>query len=294
MLSDKMNALKNLENLSRVKQREVFCPTANVRLMTTPLVATDDLLLRTTIASVDTYDRELTRLLYNHSIFHEVEEGKQISFNEYINFLSYLDRQVILWGVFESSYGTLGEQEIDCPFCKYKFKDEITAMQVLQEDSLTLWDEKVPFTEYTHIVEKIVDVEGIYKIQFVTCLPTIKHHLDVLSLIPNEKLRDNFAKFGSILAKTEELTSITKEIRVFRINDDAQAPDIFDTPQDLHLVISEYILLDIVNDVLDDYNERFTKYVPVFKKPYTCGRCGKDFDFYVDIEVSLFRRFLGR
>ena len=287
-----VNALKALSNLSKIKQREVYCPTANLRAITTPLVANDDLMLRTTISAVDTYDQELTRLLYNHTIFPTIPEDNPMNIEGFMNCLSYLDRQVLLWGIFASSYETLGKQNIQCTYCSHRWEDEVTAKEILQEDSLFPWDQEIPFNEYTFpITIPIEGIESIDKLIFQTGLPTIRQHLDVLNLIPGQKLRDNFEKFGSILSKTEELTSITRRIELYTSKED-ETPQIWSSARDIHMVISQYILLNMVDDILEQYNERFNKYVPVFRKPYVCKECGKPFDFITDIEIGLFRRFL--
>jgi len=284
-----IEALKNLENLSRVKQREVYCSMANLRALTTPLIAADDLMLKTTISAVDTYDYELTRLLFNHTKFFEIEQ--EINLSDFMNMISYIDRQIILWGIFASTYTTLGDQVINCTHCDYEFTDEILATQLIHEDSIIPWDQPVPFNEYTIPIEEIVDIEHIYKIEFNVSVPTIKQHLDILSLIPSQKLKSNFEKFNSILSRSEELASVTRSIKIFR-NKESETPDVFINPKDVHVVIDRYLLLSIVDNILEKYNEIFGKYVPVFKKPYTCQKCAKDFDYLTDMEASLFRRFL--
>ncbi len=294
MLENKLgqvDALKALEGLSRVKQREVYCPTANMRAIITPLVAHDDLMLRTTISAVDTYDHELTRLLFAHTQF--LGMTGELDIEGFMNCLSYLDRQVLLWGIFASSYETLGKQNIQCTHCSYTWEDEVTAKDILQEDSIYPWDKNVPFNEYTFpVIVPVEGIEGIDRLVFHTSLPTIAQHLKVLNLIPGQKLRDNFEKFGSILSKTEELTSITRRIEFFATDEVGSIPQVWSSSRDIHMVISQYILLGMVDSILEQYNEEFNKYVPIFKKPYVCKECGKNFDFITDIEIGLFRRFL--
>lgn len=294
MLENKLGqveALKALENLSKVKQQEIYCPTANLRAINTPLLASDDLMLRTTVSAVDTYDQELTILLFKHTTFPTMKN--QLDIEGFMNCLSHLDRQVILWGIFASSYETLGNQSIECPHCGKEWDDEVTAKEIIQEDSLVPWEKEVPFNEYLFPVSINVEgVEGIDRLVFYTSIPTIAQHLEVLNLIPGQKLRDNFEKFGAILSKTEELASVTRKIELYATNDPEEKPSIWASPRDVHMVISQYVLLGMVDNVLDQYNTHFEKYVPNFKKPYVCKGCGKKFDFNVDIEIGLFRRFL--
>lgn len=290
---DKLESLRSLESLSKVKQREVYCPTANIRAITTPLIASDDLMLRTTISAVDTYDLELTKLLFKHTLFTTMLANSiPMDLETFMNSLSYLDRQILLWGVFDGSYETLGKQTIKCPNCSKTWEDDITSKQILHEDSILPWDNELPFNEYMHPIEHVVGLENFHKIVFYTSIPTIRQHLSVLSLIPGQKLRDNFDKFGSILSKVEELTSVTRKIELYKLDQDIQPSAIWESTKDIHMVISRYILLDMVESILEEYNSKFVKYVPKFRKPYICSECGNNFDYKVDMEVGLFRRFL--
>jgi len=292
MNPDNVSAFQNLESLTKIRQREVFCHIAKVTALTTPLIASDDLMLKTTMASVGIYDRELSKIIYKHTSFPDIEsEGQKITFDQFLMNMSFLDPQVLLWGIFDATYGSLGKREIKCPFCDNAFDDDIQSEQLLQDDSLIAWEHESAFTDYEHRIEKIIDVPNIYKLEFVTKLPSIKRHLEIVSLLSEESIQSNFDQFGSLFSKVEELTSVTTEIKVYKTADD-EAPDVFSTIEDIYFVINNFLLLLITSEVLRDFNNHFSKYIPTFKKPYTCGECGKDFDFFVDMEISLFRRFL--
>jgi len=285
-------AYQNLESLSKIRQREVFCPIAKVTAINTPLVASDDLMLKTTMTSVGTYDRELSKIIFKHTSFPDVEgQGQKINFDQFVDNISYLDRQVLLWGIFDSTYGSLGKRDIQCPHCEYKFEDDVKAEELLQPDSLTAWDHEASFKDYLYDVELAVGIEGLDRIVFQTQLPSIQQHLDTIQLLPEATVEQNFENFGSLFSKVEELTSVTAAVKIFKTPEDTD-PDKIEMKSDIYFTINNYILLDMVTDVLRKFNEHFLKYIPDFKKPYTCGECGKDFDFFVDMEISLFRRFL--
>lgn len=289
---DNVSAFRNLESLKKIRQREVFCHIAKVTALTTPLIASDDLMLKTTMASVGVYDRELSKIIYKHTSFPEIESDNQkITFDQFLMNMSFLDRQVLLWGIFDATYGSLGKREVKCPFCENAFDDDIKSDELLQNDSLVAWEHDMAFTDYEHHIKKIIDVPNIYKLEFITKLPSIKRHLDVISLLSEDQVKSNFDQFGSLFSKVEELTSITSALKVYKTEDDDN-PDEFNTIKDIYFVVNEFLLLAITSEVLKDFNNHFSKYIPAFKKPYTCGECGKDFDFFVDMEISLFRRFL--
>ncbi len=292
MQLEHVNVFKNLESLTKIRQREVFCPIAKVTALNTPLIAADDLMLKTTMSSVAIYDKELSKIIYNHTEFPEIEtNGTRIAFEQFIENISYLDRQVLLWGIFDATYGTLGKREISCPFCANKFEDDIKSEELLQPDSLTAWDLDQSFVEYTFMIDEIVDIPNVYKLQFIAQLPSIKKHLDVLTLLTTDQIQNNFDNFGSLFSKVEELSTVISSIKVFKTIDD-ERPDTFDKLKDIYFVIRKFLLLSITSSVLQKFNNHFAKFIPSFKKPYTCGECGKDFDFRVDMEINLFRRFL--
>lgn len=286
---DAMESLKFLDQLKKVKQREIYCPMMKARAVTTPLMTIDDLSLRTSITSPDLYDQELSQLIFKHTTFPETTD--KISFQQFIDHASYIDRQVLIWGIFASTYGTLGKLEITCPHCGFKHTDEITAEQLLQDDSLTVWEKEVPYNEYILNVPYIADLPNLYKLEFHTNVPTIRQHLEILRLIHPDKLRENYQKFGTILSKPEELSSVTRCLKMYKSVDD-QTPTQWTSTPDIHMVISDYITLNIADDILEKYNDHFNKYVPKFKKPYTCENCQNFYNYVADPEVVLFRQFL--
>lgn len=284
-----IGSLKFLENIAKVKQREVYCPMTKMRALVSPLLTCDDLSLRTTIASPDLYDQELSHLLWTHTKWPEVAEP--IDFKSFLENISYIDRQLLIWGMFASTYGTLGKTTITCPHCGHKFEDDIKAEDLLQSDSITPWDMNVPYTEYVHTITYAANVENVFKLEFHTSIPTIKQHIEILRLIPVDKIKENYQKFGTILSKPEELAAVTRSIKMYKIENDPEPVQWF-TPADVHLIISQFLTIDIADNILDDYNGHFNKYVPIFKKNYKCTNCTNPFNYLADPEVSLFRQFL--
>ena len=284
-----MNSLKFLEQLKKVKQREVFCPMIKLRAITTPLMTIDDLVLKTSITSPDLYDQELSRLVHSHTRFPEIENT--INFSEFVERISYIDRQVLIWGIFASTYGTLGTLDITCPHCRYESKMEVLAEDLIQDDSLTVWDKDVPYYEYIHTIEKVFDLENLYKLEFQTSIATIKQHLEILNLIDPEALKLNYQRFGSILSKSEELASVTRTLKLYHSPTD-ESPATWIGAHDIHSVIRDYITLDIADNILDEYNEHFNKFIPQFRKAITCQSCNNLYYYNADPEVVLFRNFL--
>lgn len=277
-----------LEQLSKVKQREVPCPIIKSRALTTGLMTIDDLALKTTIAAPDMYDLELTKLIYKHSNFPDIDD--KLSFKTFMESISYIDRKLLIWGIFASTYNSLGKITIKCPHCGYEFTDEIKSDELIQPDSITPWEKEQPFNEYIYQFEYKCELENLYKIVFDTSLPTISQHIAVIQLIPADKLRENFNKFGTIFSQVEDVTSAIRAMKVYKTEDDPN-PDHYITTQDIHQVVSNFFPMEISDFILNKYSEEFDKYVPIFKKPFVCSDCGNSFNYIADPEVSLFRQF---
>lgn len=280
-----------LNSLSKIKQREVVCPIIKSRAITSSLLTIDDVALKTTIASPDLYDIELTRLVHRHTTFPDLDN--QLSFNGFMDNLSYIDRKMLIWGIFASTYNTLGKVKVTCPYCNAEFNDEIKADELIHADAIGVWDKEIPFNEYIYKFEHICDIEGLYKLEFDTSLPTINQHLAIMNLMSADKLKDNFAKFGNIFSKAEDVASIIRAIRVYKSPEDLE-PDMFITPKDIHQVVVNFLTMDISDSILEKYGKEFDKYVPTFKKPFICPECRNDFDYIADPEASLFRQFFRR
>lgn len=280
-----------LEQLAKVKQREVPCPIIKSRALTTALMTIDDLALKTIIASPDLYEQELTKLIYRHTTFPDLE--KSLTYSGFIENISYIDRKLLIWGIFASTYNTLGNVNIKCPYCNNEFTDEIKAEELLQADSVTPWDKDQPFNEYIYQFEYVCNLTNLYKIVFDTSLPTVAQHIAIMNLISADKLKENYNKFGGIFSQAEDVTRVLRSIKVYKSENDLE-PDHYITMNDIHKIVTSFFPITISDYVLEQYSKEFDKYIPVFKKPYKCSDCGNEFDYIADPEMSLFRQFFRR
>jgi hypothetical protein len=289
-----------LSILTKVKQREVACPVMKVKAVTTPIMAAEDLVLMTSIVSPENYYRELTQLIYKHSKFPDINTS--IPYNQFTDNVSNPDRKLLLWGMYASTYNVIHDSiELQCPnsTCNHEFTDKITADQLINAEDIVIWDKDVNFKDYIFKITKILDIEDpddpenkLYSIEFDTCLPSINQFLEIFKLISSEKLRENYERYGTMLSNPEDLTMVCKQIRVYKSADDTQ-PEIYDTIDKKHAMISNFIPLDLSKEILTKYKAEFDKYDPIFRKKYICPECEHKFHYSVDIEAALFQRFLG-
>ncbi len=271
------------------------------------------------VSSPDLYDRELAILIYNHTDFPDVITEKP-TFDEFIENISDFDKKSLLWGIYDSTYQTLGKHSITCPKCKAKLEENILAKDLVQPDTFTgIWDKDLDFNHFVYPVDIEIGDDDISKFVFNIAIPSIKKHLDVLKLVTTDDMKANFTKFNSIVSKPEELTLITRSIEIYGGVPIVEEPELIATPTDpiepnvvpvpvvvkpqtpddvitnvyeIHTIIKDFVTLDVINVVIDAFDEQFAKYNPSFKKIITCKTCQNVFDFPIDVEVSLFRSFL--
>jgi hypothetical protein len=306
MISNSADVFSKLERLKQIRKRQAFCPVAKHRVLASPLTVADDLSLKTMISSPDIYDRELSILIFEHCEFPDLATRPE--YTDFIEAMSHFDKKVLLWAIFDATYKTLGEQEIVCPKCSEKFKDTILAKELVVEDTIkNLWKKPVPFQkDYVEYTYNIGDEEiGIDKFVFHLSIPTIKKHLDILRMIDAATVKDNMNNFGTLMSKTEELSLITTSISVYfyadKVNeqeiekDEAVSMEIAElkTAREVHKLIGTYIPLDNVRDIVEVFNNEYGSLDPDFKKIMVCPSCDHNFEFKVDMEVALFKSFLG-
>lgn len=294
LATNSISGLNKLNNLHRLKVQEVFCPVSKVTVHTTPLTVGDDLSLRTMIASPEYYDREIAALIYKHISFPDLEH--KISFEDFIYNFSSFDRRLILFGIYSTTYKVMSEAEITCDNCKFKFKDKIKSNEILDPSSYVVWDKDVPFNQYYKQIK--IDIfpdenDNINDIIFYTKIPSIKDQFDILSLIPPDQMQSNFEKINQVISRSDELALITKSIQInSTFNNEKEVDYINDLPS-IRRAINDYITSDIVNKVIEEYNNEFDKYSPSFSKKYVCSNCGSDINYPINIELNLFRQFFN-
>jgi hypothetical protein len=283
-----ISAFEKLEKYRKLRQRMVVLPILGVEVITSPLTVGDDLALRTMMVSPELYDMEITKLIYAHTEFPKLDRKPTLI--EFLERLSAYDRQYALWGIFTSTYETFGIQEIKCPKCQETWKCEIKIEELIQPDFVNkVWKKDESFVNYIYPITIDINSEEITKFVFNTCIPTIKKRLDILKLINSEVLKNNIDRYGSIFSRADDIALITKSIEIHCPG--SETPDILEKFNDISRAITVYMSEQISKDVVDNYNKEHSKYVPEFKKPFGCNTCSHEFDYHVNMEVSLFQKY---
>jgi len=292
------NALTKLKNYQKIRSQTVFCPVIRKEIIVSPLTVGDDLHIRTMIVSPERYDDELSKMIFDHMVVPGVDN---LEFKDFISNVSQFDKKYLLWGIFSSTYAKISDVEVECPSCDEIFKTTIEADDLIHEETITMWAEDKSFSEF--IIEVDYDITDTLKLRFYMLIPSIKKHLDTLQSISADKMRSNFESFNSIMSKTDELLLITSYADLIETKEAVRDEDgklgkpvvevdTIKSSSELHALFNAYVPLDAEEILVDKYNTYFEKYNPVFINKCKCPECEHDFEFPVDIEMALFKRFL--
>ncbi len=287
-------ALDALNDLNATFKREIICPINKAKVITSLLKVGDDYALRTSLTSPDTFEKELSFLVYTH--YTPIDNKVKPEFDDFCKFTSKNDRYVMIWSILNSTpYSKLENVKIRCPNsinknskCDAKeFIDNITYDELLNENSLCIWDESQEFYDYSYPIIKKINTNKIKHIEFYTKIPSIKDRIDILSLLGIDKINHNYESIGEILSSVENLVLVTKMIRMILTDDTAIE---INSLQELHMFIID-LPITILRFISTEYSKKFDKYNPKFQKLYTCATCKEDFEYDVDIEFNLYQSY---
>ena len=276
--------LSKLSSLSKVRQREVVLPTAKITVVTRPLLVGDDIAIRSSIVSPDTYDSNICQLLYNHT---EFPNNSKPDYQTFVDSITIADKQMLIWGILASTYREIKDEKVVCNKCKEENIVTIPYDDLIHDDSITIWTEPAPPKEYIRTCTINIGTEDIDRLEVDLGYLPISYRLAILSMISIEKIRENFNTLGTILSLPEQLASITKEIRI--ISPDNEISRI-NNIQELHIAYKNFLTYDIMELIQKEYSY-FDKYNPRFYTHIQCPKCGNMILYEADMEVSLFRNY---
>jgi len=287
MSTDFLTVLNQIKN---IKKFETTLPIAKKAANVIPLMVGDDLSLRSSLTSPAGYDREIIQLLYNKVEFIHEEKTYKENFDVFCSQISNIDKIVLLLSLYKCTYESLGSRNLTCTKCKdsknkpFPFKETIAIEDLLQEDSLKMWSEDIPFHEYTFPIEIKYADEITFK--FSTMLPSIARYNKVLGLVSTQQLQNNLDKLGEIFSKPMQLTLLTSQIEIIKDNQSSFANSL----QEIIMAFDGNIPEVISEDFYKQYNDKFNEYLPKFYKKIKCPNCGFEFNYDVDVETEFFRR----
>lgn len=291
MLSSFLNAA---EAVAAIKKQEVPLPIAQKQAIVTPLRVGDDLSLRTSLTSPVNYDREITRMLYDHSevILSEGAVPVKENFERFCATLSNIDKICLIWAMYKTTYETLGVRQFKCDndSCKTEFKQEVMLDSLIQEDTFTIWEEDQPFYEFVYPIE--VNYENfIYT--FNSRLPSIRDNNRLMSTLSIDALQNNLNQTGGLFTRREQMTLLSKSVSIRQMGTalDENVPHT-DNIQEMLIAFTQYVPHIVSEEFFEKYRNKFDKYYPKFYTNVSCPTCNKQIKFEIDLEVEFFRRSL--
>jgi hypothetical protein len=284
--------LKAVEAVSGIKKQEVPLPISQKLAVVTPLKVGDDLSLRSSLTSPVNYDRDIVRLLYDHTqlVLKEGETPVKENFEKFCATLSNIDKICLIWAIYKTTYDTLGKRKLTCDKenCKAKFDKEILLEDLIQEDTFTIWEEEIPFYEFVYPIE--VKYENfIYT--FDSRLPSIRDNNRLMSNLSIDALQNNLTQTGSLFTRREQMTLLSKKVSIREKSTslDDETPSTSDM-QEMLMAFTNYVDHTVSEEFFSKYRDKFDKYYPKFYTNTKCPECGAVVKFQIDLEVEFFRR----
>lgn len=286
--------LKEAAIVAGIKKQEVPLPIAQMQAIVSPLRVGDDLSLRSSLTSPVNYDRDMSKLLYEHTevVLAEGEVPKKENFEKFCATMSNIDKICLIWALYKSTYETLGQRNFVCDKenCKTQFKQEILLESLIQDDTFTIWEEDKPFYNFTYDIEVPY---GDFIYAFETRLPSIRDNNRLLSNISIDALQNNLNQTGSLFTRREQMTLLSKSVAIKRkgMTSSEEVPKT-ENMQEMLMAFAEYVPHIVSESFFKQYREKFDKYYPKFYTNVLCPSCGNLIRFQLDLEVEFFRRSL--
>ena len=286
--------LKAAEAVAGIKKQEVPLPIAQKQAIVTPLRVGDDLSMRSSLTSPVNYDREMTRMLYDHSevILAEGAVPVRENFERFCATLSNIDKICLIWALYKTTYETLGQRPFKCgkENCKTEFKKEVMLESLIKEDTFTMWDEEKLFHEFVYPIE--VEYEGFIYL-FESRLPSIKDNNKLLSNLSVDALQNNLNQTGALFTRREQMTLLSRSVAILKkgMSVDAETPRT-ENMQEMLMAFTSYVPHIVSEEFFKKYRDKFDKYYPKFYTNVPCPTCGEEIRFSIDLEIEFFRRSL--
>ena len=324
-----------LSKISKLKRKELILPIAKKEVVVSPLSVGDDMILKTALISPVKLDKELMKLLWQHTEFWipspdapvlaaepttEVVDGisgvptgkkssakkkkssaaeaavdrtggsyKQLTEGEFYKNISYFDKLMLLWGIYQTTYVTLGKREISCPECGQHYQVEVEVEETLHDDSLHLFEEDVPFGAFT---QKILIPHGTtHTLEFTVGIPSMADFNRVLGLVSTQELQYNLENIRSQFNSEQLMTLYTKKLAVYP-NDSPEDRSEATYTNEILSSIRDFVTIDAVSEFFGKYSDLFSKYNINFYKEAECPACKHKAQLGVDIEYEFFRKQL--
>lgn len=284
--------LKAAETVAGIKKQEVPLPIAQKQAIVTPLRVGDDLTMRSSLTSPVNYDRDMSKMLYDHTevVLSQGAAPVKENFERFCATLSNIDKICLIWALYKTTYETLGLRPFKCDKenCKTEFKQEVLLESLIKEDTFTVWEEDKPFYDFIYPIN--VDYEG-YTYLFESRLPSIRDNNRLMSNLSIGALQNNLTKTGALFTRREQMTLLSKSVAIIKkgvaVGDDTPRTE---NMQEMLMAFTDYVPHIVSEDFFKKYRDKFDKYYPKFYTNVPCPSCASQIRFQIDLEVEFFRR----
>ena len=280
-------ALNVLATLSKTRKTEVRLPILQINAIVSPFSGAEDLYLQTLQVQGATFHKYFDEIIYEHTEFIGI---KFESFEDFLEHLSPIDKQVLVTGLLQATFTELPEKIIKCPKCGEADNYKFNPREMVHEDTyLKEWDKDQAPEDYTISNEIIPGLIVHY------CMPTEAQKLKVLNFSSSSQMRTNLEKHNEVFSLIDLMSIYIKRIVIVGGSEDG-SDLVLDDINDILPTIKE-MPIDIQTMLIADQTvDTFTEFNPFYYFNIKCGvpTCGHEFKWdNIKPEQDFFRKALS-
>lgn len=277
-----MQALELFNQIKQFRQTEVTLPLSGLKVSMTPLVASEDLKLKTARVSMAKFQSLIDELLYEHSTF----DIPFASLADFKNGITNSDREVLVYALLKATYDLFGNRTVYCenPDCGAEFEINLNPANFLKEDSIKAWDK--PDTPAAYIKTFTYFNNAL---QFNVKLVNMTDQMEVLKLLSLNESKDNIKNAGRVLSKPQFVLTFVHSII---ISTEENTITLKDKQTEIYPFLQN-LDLSVLDQVIKDTSEEFKDFTISFYDMIECPECKHNFRYEIDISQEFFRKALS-
>ena len=242
---------------------EVTTPITNNTYKIKPLRGKDEQELKIQV-NPRRNEAKITEVLYAALYRHLVDNEK--SYDEFLKSETPFDVLELFHGFNIATYGYIKDYVFTCTNCEAENRLEKLEYSQFKNTS-EKWNEKENVIGCRRDIKlKIGNVEVVFNVM----IPTLFHELQILRRF-SRPATEELPAYLTTTSNLERCLMFTDNLKVIRGEEEIVLDNIFDIKTVLDELPENYII-----DVINKYNDMFSKYVPVYTAKLKCEKCEQE------------------
>jgi len=284
----KVSRVLNIINKSiESKNTKIKTPISLHEYTITPLKGKDEQELKQIINPRKPESKITEKLyftIYSHILegknVNEEDESKIITFEKFLKSESIFDVIALFHALNIATFEYMKDYEFVCPYCEATNKIDKLPYSNFENTSKT-WDKEKPFTDYVYTIS--LQLDDNIDIVFNTKIATLYHEIAISKKILNETSvneRTNLPLYTLTSSNVERCLFITNTMEIIeKDKPEGENKTILDNMYDIKIVL-ESLPENIIEEVLNRFNDEFTKYIPNYAYKIKCPECEKETEIF--------------